>query len=221
METALIAVIGSVIVALIAAVTANARQTSQLDHDRELQDLAELRSILDEGLSAFRDVRRLFGNRMIELPRIYREEQEEVRKMTYSMGLARNRIIIRLGPEHPVTKAYGEAVDLCRPYSRFIRRLPSEIPAEDQSALQHELDELRRPLPRAAEAFVVSANALVGSRLRDDARAPSLRFGRVELVIAKRKDARAPHTAEEFPDPEEAEEEASGSGNETGSRGSP
>lgn len=50
---AFLAVGGAILAAIIAAVSADTRQRRQLSHDRQLQDLAELRSVMDEATVAF------------------------------------------------------------------------------------------------------------------------------------------------------------------------
>ena len=50
-----LAVSGAILAALIAAVSADIRQRRQLRHDRQLQDLAELRSVLDEATVALEE----------------------------------------------------------------------------------------------------------------------------------------------------------------------
>jgi hypothetical protein len=50
-----LALIAAIVAALIAAVSADIRQRRQLKHDRHMQDLAELRSVLDDATVAFEE----------------------------------------------------------------------------------------------------------------------------------------------------------------------
>lgn len=175
----------AVLAALIAAFLADWRQRRQLKHDRQLKDLAELRSVLDEATTAMegavtqlQDVFASFG-----LHQLWASEDEDVKKILdkeratqYNadmsrcaddrdgMILAAQRIAIRLGNDAPLYRAYQSAVavviEIIRQIGKWKRAegTGEEVPTK-------EIEERNSELSGVRSNFVALAVARVGSQL--------------------------------------------------------
>jgi hypothetical protein len=183
---AVLAVGGALIGALIAAVSADTRQRRQLKHDRALEDLAELRSVLDEasvaldeGLSQTQNV---FAG-LEKMPRdkeaqdvekrVARLEKEGFRERMGKLAADRDRMIvlqqrmaIRIGSDQALCETYQDAISLVIESIR-------EMYAEDRRQEAGEPSEfvpnkLNSELIAARNTFAAQAVALVGSRLPQD-----------------------------------------------------
>jgi hypothetical protein len=106
-------VVGAVVVAVITAITTNRRQREALRHDRELADLNDLRSLLDEAAVAFRRSRDKFDNLVKRFEEHGKEVPDKCRKELAKVGRTmlalEARLIVRLGEEGPVTRPFGDA----------------------------------------------------------------------------------------------------------------
>lgn len=161
------------------------RQRNQLEHDRDLKDLAELRSVLDDAAVAFKETIHQCHSLLSQLSawvvddqdadvhatleRIYREgfrkELDRVAAGRDRMIVAGQRIAIRLGPDEPLYRTYQAAVALVIDVLR-------EVVAEDRrrgqaiaSASTFAPEELNSRLGELERSYVDEALALVGSHL--------------------------------------------------------
>jgi hypothetical protein len=191
---ALLAVGGAILAALIAAGSADIRQRRQLRHDRQLQDLAELRSVLDEATVAFEGaIHKLHGafaefedsNRPDPVgdnddTRAIQDEAERIfeawRRDQYNdamqkcgeardrMIVAGQRIAIRIGDDPVVNATYRVAISLVIDTIRLV----SEQKRQRDVGAQVSSDDFKdrnSELAAVRTLFVAQAVALVGSRL--------------------------------------------------------
>jgi hypothetical protein len=181
---AVLAVGGALIGALIAAISADIRLRHQLKHDRALNDLAELRSVLDEATVALdegvRQTQFVFAG-LEKMPRkkespdveelIASLEKDSFRERMAKLADARDRMIvdsqrmaIRIGNKHQaLCETYHDAISMVIESIREVyaeeRRQEAGEPSEFVP------DELHRKLIAARNTFSAQAVALVGSQL--------------------------------------------------------
>jgi hypothetical protein len=188
---ALLATGAAILAALIAAVSADMRQRRQLKHSRELQDLTELRSVLDEAAVAFDEAfhhltwaivgfDRIEGvdaeakddevekeaNRIYERMRQeqYNKDMQKCSDARDRMILAGRRIAIRLGGDEPLLGTYQGAIDLVIDCIRDIHAKKREQDAGARVSSQNFgdwVEKFRGP----RKLFVTQAVARVGSHL--------------------------------------------------------
>jgi hypothetical protein len=183
---AILAVGGALIGALIAAGSADIRQRRQLNHDRGLKDLTELRSVLDEALIAFEEAINQVAWVIITLreppvgsgddkadstvERMYREGFTESMKILAEdrdrVMVAGRRLAIRIGKSETFYETYasaiGEVIDSIGLMHDVNRRQRS---AEAASDFEARSDELLKRLAKHRNTLVAEAATLVGSRL--------------------------------------------------------
>jgi hypothetical protein len=106
-------IIAAVILGGLAAWTAERRQAAALAHDRELADLADLRSLLDEAAVALNradDGRAASEVRFTERPAHMPDEtMNEVRDAGRALFTLRERLYVRLGREDPMARSFASA----------------------------------------------------------------------------------------------------------------
>ena len=191
------------IVALLAAATAQWRQRGQLRHDRELRDLEELRALLDECAQAAGAASQAFLPWMTALahtnprrPRGWRRlllhglrrprlvalsddvtleiEDDEISELgvrergftaaTEPIFALYQRVILRLGAEHPVTEAFATVQ---RVYAAYVASTDDIEEKELGSPERWEAVQEAQRLVRAAHfGFLEACQSFVGSRIR-------------------------------------------------------
>jgi hypothetical protein len=178
---------GALAVAIIAAMTAHLRQRAELtaerdrlddqlaaerdrhaerlEHERSLNDLEELRTVLDAAAAqlattfiAFGDIGVLHG----------REEYMAARDTVLAYHQAvingvrqKERLTVRLGREHPVTLAYDATLDALNEGYRFVRMAA----LEDRRDTEAERREFLDAAGERSDAFSDAAYELIASRL--------------------------------------------------------
>jgi hypothetical protein len=172
----LLPVVGAIIVALIAAVTAQSRLRQQLWHDRELKDLDELRALLDEcaqviggsstalqryGWFARLQEQRVEGPPSKHLPRNAAEAIDTYSAESQHLGELYQRVVLRLGGHHHVTMELLE-VQASLTAATFV--MDPNVNPSDEATEQwaSALSNLRDTY----FAFLEGARVLVGSRIR-------------------------------------------------------
>ena len=166
-----LAFFGALIVALLAAATAHHRQRAQLDHDRELHDLGELRCLLDEaaatayvatnalaeGLDAAAE---WFADPDNEGARIRSDEARRAAlKARSNLEAMTARIALRRGLGDEVYATYASLMLGC---GDIVRALPWKTPPKDSVA---SLWDARKQLDKIRFAFIDKAQAVVGSNV--------------------------------------------------------
>jgi hypothetical protein len=176
----------AIVAALIAAVSADMRQRRQLKHDRQLKDLAEIRSVVDEAIIAFEKTTNQVAWAVISLdaPGADSEDDEvnarvqDIHKSEFTeamktlaehrdeMIVAGRRLVIRIGRDEPLYRTYASAISSVIDSIRLIydedRRLTGTGTASDP---EFDTDELIDSLANHRTTLVTEAVALVGSRL--------------------------------------------------------
>jgi hypothetical protein len=175
----------AIVAALIAAISADMRQRRQLKHDRQLKDLAEIRSVVDEAIIAFEkatnqvawaiislDVRAANSDDEVNARVQHRREREFTEAMTTlaerrdEMIVAGRRLVIRIGRDEPLYRTYASAVSSVIDSIRLIyaedQRLTGTGTASDP---EFDTDELIDNLADLRTTLVTETVALVGSRL--------------------------------------------------------
>lgn len=111
------ALIGALLVAIIAAVTANRRLTKQLaaeharhaaelNHDRELADLSDLRALFDEAALALSDVERAYAHMIPPADEVPIDERARCQRL---LDVLAARLHVRLGNTDAIATAFAEA----------------------------------------------------------------------------------------------------------------
>ena len=176
----------AIVAALIAAISADMRQRRQLKHDRQLKDLAEIRSVVDEAIIAFEKATNQVAWAIISLDipaadseddevnarvqrihkRGFTEAMETLAERRDEMMVAGRRLVIRIGRDEPLYRTYESAVSSVIDSIRLIyaedRRLTDTGTASDP---EFDTDELIDSLADLRTTLVTEAVALVGSRL--------------------------------------------------------
>lgn len=181
----LLPVLGAIIVAAIAAVTAQRRLRQQLLHDRELRDLDELRALLDECVQVIGQTAQAFLRygwfvRPPELkdetgtdpPYVPKSPAEAIQTFDAQQqpifGLYQ-RIILRLGREHAVSQAILGAQGAAAMSMVF---MDEDLDPRDATKEMHEeWQRLAQSFQVAHFVLLDAAQRLVGSRIKED---PSL-----------------------------------------------
>jgi hypothetical protein len=173
--------------AWIATRAALKRLRLRTSHERGLSDLAELRTVLDDGAEALRramwEAERVVSflkdqPRYVSTPRRRRTTSSEVRRLIAScheaaekLALVSGRIALRLGREHDVFVKYDQAIDA---YTDPLREsLPlfqhpwrwSFNPAPRQRSLEQIFERGEEIFRERRRQYIVAALGLVGSRL--------------------------------------------------------
>jgi hypothetical protein len=116
------ALVGALLVALIASVTADRRLTKQLAaehqrhaaelaHDRELTDLGDLRSLFDEAALALRDTERAYGH---AAPAVGQGPIDEQLRCQRVLDVLAARLHVRLGTTDEITTTFADAHSAAR-----------------------------------------------------------------------------------------------------------
>jgi hypothetical protein len=180
-----LAFIGALAVALIAAGTSQWRQRAdlraqdrrldrRLRHDRELQDLAEVRALLDSIVAhvtavvdALAEVR-LLVHVMVETPNVHQQQAgtETVRRGWDSHEPLRgdwDRLALRLGDDHPACQALAALRARTHQALSVPSRGSGPFTDEQRSAMASAMQEINA----AAERFLAEAHSAAGARLED------------------------------------------------------
>ncbi|MGH2941383.1 MAG: hypothetical protein ACRDLN_01215 [Solirubrobacteraceae bacterium] len=163
--------IGAIIVAVIAAGTAQWRLHEQLRHDRGMADLAELRVLLSEASVDLREAEGLRGvaaSALLTHGQWVRERSPETVKVVQEGGrrvtLQSERIGLLVGDDHPVAIAHREVVGFITGALTTLLQADMAEGAEvrkEWSALHD-----NEPMRTSRTRFVSEAHRLVGSRVR-------------------------------------------------------
>ena len=93
------------------------RHAQQLAHNRVVNELEELRRILDDGLTAAKSKRDHFVNVAVTSDEHLKAGDVDFRWTVDDLYAIRNRLLLRLGP-HEVVKAFGDATEALRSQGR-------------------------------------------------------------------------------------------------------
>jgi hypothetical protein len=182
----LISVLGAIIVATIAAVTAQVRLNKQLAHDRELRDLDELRALLDECAQAAGRTIRAYVKygwfvRPDDLPtdseadpltgQVPRPQSAAELVETFTVEnepifSLYQRVVLRLGAEHPISRAFLTVQGVAS-----MALMVMEEDADPKEATDDDWEEWEGVLWSLREAhfrFLEASRRLVGSRIRGE-----------------------------------------------------
>lgn len=168
-----ITVLGAVFVALftgvLTAVTTNHRLKEQLAHDRELKDVEELRSLLDDAALQLSDATIL----IVKAIRLVQQEHrigeavatvDQVREKALIATQMEERIALRLGQEDEVTKKYGAVTEVARSVVTHFDDWAWPLSASQADAMIKEAEELEEPY----DDFLEASRRYIGSQLGRD-----------------------------------------------------
>jgi hypothetical protein len=166
--------VGALLVALIAAGTAQWRLRVQLNHERQLHDLGELRAVLDEAaamtwhaMNSLADAWQAAdewatppagddpASSAATVKRCRHEAFEAIWPMEGMLG----RLALRIG-DHAVTRAFSDYHQAARSAARAV---PLTRPSEPRNDIWR--DEYATPLRDSRQAFVDGGKQLVGSQI--------------------------------------------------------
>lgn len=171
--------IGALSVAIIAAVTASRRQAAQLDHDRQLHDLGELRGVLDEAAATAYSfhVELRWAQSAAQVWAEHQSDAEvkrEVRKRVNDLLEGRGqldaiaaRIALRRGHLDDTYAAFAALIYQLR---QGVGLLPIERPPGDDELAR--LDAALGLVPGLRDDFIRSAHRTVGSQIEPRTRQP-------------------------------------------------
>jgi hypothetical protein len=180
-----LAVGAAIVAAMIASATAIVVQRRQLKHNRELQDLAELRSVLDEAVLAFEDAIYALTWEIVrfdgttdetetdeETKRILKRERMDAdRKAMDDSSAARDgmmragrRIAIRIPANQPLRGAYAIAIDIVIGTKAEVHAKQREMDA-GESVSSNDFRDRAEELAIARNTVVKHAQELVGSKI--------------------------------------------------------
>jgi hypothetical protein len=176
----ILAFVGAVLVALIAAFTAGRRQAralkaesgrlaQQLEHDRELADLADTRALFDEAVVALQDadeVRHRATQAVFQHGQWTGERApdavQEVAVIATSLGPIRQRLAVRFGDEHDAVRGVHAVQLALREVAHLLSLPPDHADVrESWTATQHAA---KRFEDTRAELVRIAVRA-VGARL--------------------------------------------------------
>jgi hypothetical protein len=146
------------------------RHTATLEQNRELADLADLRSILDDAAIALHKGDDAIGGVKVaytQFGRAMHEREPEARRMLNALGQELDvvvaRLAVRLGPADDGVRAARGAADHALDVSRAVGWLEDDRPQETQK--KHErIDRGREEYKQAADRFMNAAVELAGTR---------------------------------------------------------
>lgn len=184
---AVLAFIGALAVAVIAAWTASSRQRQQLRaegerqqrqlvHDRQLADLDDLRRVLDDAALALdraSQAHRPVGARVLTDP----IDHEGLAESHQEIGTAREtcdallaRLRVRLGQNDPVSKAFAQATDALHKIEASTIFVSNAPDAEKREWVRREhFSQADRKFREGIDAFLDAAAQRAGTATRDEA----------------------------------------------------
>jgi hypothetical protein len=151
---ALIAATAALTGAGIAAITAGRRQKRELDHDRTLADVSELRAVLDDAAGNVARAERAMASVALAAAGgrgVSDEAKEELVRMREDMSISAQRIRIRLGQGNAQI-AYAKALDAQGSFIDLVSQ------GTDPGASRVDFENARN-------AFFLVAHSLVGSQI--------------------------------------------------------
>jgi hypothetical protein len=142
-------IIAALIIALITARTTNHRQKQQLEHDREIGDLADLRGVLEEAaLALYRAAElALTADGKLEDQLIVTMVSEKLSEGWHDLEPLRVRLGLRLGEGDPIVRTFNDAVDSLVVIGEQIGRKSAE-PHWLENATGETLGAMRRTVSR-------------------------------------------------------------------------
>jgi hypothetical protein len=175
-------VLVAVIVAVITAVTTDRRQARQVAHERELADLDDLRGVLDKAATWLHRTSYVLDDfyGKVHLSYVQSEDGQRMtarlRKCGRELDALYERLSVRLGREHPVTRTFKNADDAVLHTWRAILMLaleqtPDGDPYAARQVREHErerrddVERSRQTFKTAWERFVEAAEVAAGARL--------------------------------------------------------
>ncbi|WP_125802256.1 hypothetical protein [Actinoplanes sp. ATCC 53533] len=164
---ALIAASAALIGATIAAVTAGRRQQRQLDHDRQLADVTELRAVLDEAAGNLADAERAMQTVQDLLTagrKVTDQAKANVSTAQDALTCSARRVRIRLGEEGP----YGPYQDALDAELRFRASTVDRAPAGGDPTA--DMRTHRAAFIAARDEYFQAAHRVVGSHIGPDPR---------------------------------------------------
>jgi len=177
---AYIAAVVAVVVTAITAWTAQVRLRAQLRHDRELHDVGELRSVVDEAagltyvaldkISDAIEAAEEWANSGSAVPeKRARAARHEACVATWPMEGMAARLVLRLTAEHRVYLSFQEFHHECKAAARKMPQTRPDILAPDS------WQTIRPGLRQTRTRFLEEANAVVATRLPVPVRAKRTR----------------------------------------------
>lgn len=137
----------------------------ELHHDRELRDVEELRSLLDEAAVLVVDAMKVGASATIQKTA---SEAHQARLAYGGKAMeiihTEQRIALRLGVDHEVTKAYRQASTV----TIAIRRIINEFPLSDNASEAFKQEGNR--LTEAQRRFLEASRRYIGSQLPETER---------------------------------------------------
>jgi hypothetical protein len=158
--------VGAILVAALAAFTAQIRLRAQLKHDRELRDVEHLRSVLDEAAGLLETaIARLFEYGAARHDEDQTEEDiEEARERAvearWAMERHERRLDIRLPRDEPAAVAYSAAIDAIEGAINALGRTPTPTATDLEN-----FADMRKLGAQQHARFTAAARNLVGVRL--------------------------------------------------------
>jgi len=148
---------GPTVVAVV-AIGANVWQQKRgFSHERELSDLAAVRSVLDDAALALQRV---------ELPSgelVDRESRSQVLEARDELERIRSRIVVRFGGSHALAGGITDATEALRRWNLAATALTIRGVSHDKA--EKSQDEAARMFRHAADAFLDAAAKTAGARL--------------------------------------------------------
>jgi CRISPR/Cas system CSM-associated protein Csm2 small subunit len=128
------------------------QQARMLEHERRQDDLREARGVVDEAARALHEANRAWRKLLGDADA--RRMKEEFREAVRAVEEVGQRIAIRFGREHPVTKAFNECVD----------GMPDALDAVDREDEdnRHRVGEAGQKLRQALPVFIEAATSYAG-----------------------------------------------------------
>lgn len=178
----ILAFAGAILVALVTAYTANRRQVQalnaesqrlarQLEHDRELADLADTRKVCDDAVVALHDasvalsgLERAFVNYGSGFREKMPNAVPDAESATETLRSIRGRLGVRLPQDNAAVAAFEAAHDATREATNAAAT-QDPSPAADLRAAINTVQDAHRGLIDATDAFRRAATETVGARL--------------------------------------------------------
>jgi hypothetical protein len=146
-----------------------ARQAGELEHDRELADLADLRNLLDQAaatLDLARDALDALTVRLMEWGASLPDEpKDKVEKQGRALDALNARLSVRLGADDPITSHFARA---CRAVAKTWVQI-ARLDEEGLREIRSEVHTQRQIFDEAVSAFLAAAVKRAGTVRTKDA----------------------------------------------------
>lgn len=134
------------------------RLREQLSHDRGIADVAELRTLLDDGIRCVRHARTLLANHR------RRNAPPGLKEVGAEVGFQSSRLATRIGRTHPTAEALEQVVGQLGTWTQIYLDIDKHLENVGADEIDAALDSAKADFDAALRGFEDAALSLVGVR---------------------------------------------------------